>query len=75
MGVVKDTITKLFLCCRIVARKDCVCHSSCCCGDCETDITEHEPQVRASPHNVKRRKLPQSPAAKLKHSKENKVSK
>jgi hypothetical protein len=60
MGVVKDAFVRLFSCFSILAKKDCLCHSKCCCGDCETDIIEHDaPSPATSP--VKKRKLPHLP--------------
>lgn len=46
----KEGLTRLFSCLGSVVKKDCMCHSSCCCGDCETDILEHDPP--------RKRKLP-----------------
>lgn len=53
----KEGLTRLFSCLGSVVKKDCMCHSSCCCGDCETDILEHDPPP--SPvAEAKKRQLP-----------------
>lgn len=55
-------ISRIISCFRVIAHKDCFCHSKCCntCFDCDTVIVDHAEVTQTKPH----RKLPKTPNKK-----------